>query len=161
MKRRCSIYVTLYAHLIYGIEFWGHAPEYLISKLLISQKKALSVVVKQPLNSHISYKFNDLKIMPISMLFKFRLVIFYNRDVLSIKDNCISTKKDHRMVTTKNLENYIKAIKIKSKKEHGQCFSLLLTSTVSLFGTFVTSPVGFSGNSWWLACGSWTGLSLL
>ena len=80
-------YSFIYSHLIYGIEFWGHAPEYLISKLLISQKKALRVIVKQPPNSHISHKFNDLKIMPISMLFKFRLVNFYNRHVLSIKDN--------------------------------------------------------------------------
>ena len=109
-------YSFIYPHLIYGIEFWGHAPEYLISKLLISQKKALRVIVKQPPNSHISHKFNDLKIMPISMLFKFRLVIFYNRHVLSIKDNYNLTEKDHQMVTRKNLKNPIKTIKIKSEK---------------------------------------------
>ena len=48
-------YRLMYPHLIYRIEFWGHAPEYLMSKLLISQKKALRVIVKQPPNLHISH----------------------------------------------------------------------------------------------------------
>ena len=115
MKRRWSTYISfINPHLIYGIEFLGHAPEYLISKLLISQKKALRVIVKQPPNSHISHKFNDLKIMPISMLFKFRLVIFYNRHVLSTKNNYNLTEKDHQIL--------LKQSKLSLKKEDGQCF---------------------------------------
>ena len=112
------------------------------------------MIVKHPRNSHISHKFNDLKIMPISMLFKLRLVIFYNRHVLPIKDNYNLTEKDHQMVTRKNLKNPIKTIKIKSKKEKR---SMLFTAA-NLYGelrTFGTSPVGCSGNSWRLACGSW------
>ena len=85
--------------------------------------------------------------MPISMLFKFRLVIFYNRHVLSTKNNHNLTEKDHQIL--------LKQSKLSLKKENGQCFSLLLTYTVSLLGTFGTSPVGCSGNSWRLACGSW------
>ena len=61
----------------------GSRPEYLISKLLDIQKKHIikRVIVIQLPNSHIFHKFDDLKMMPISRLFKFRLVIFYNRHV--------------------------------------------------------------------------------
>ena len=73
-------YSSIYPHLIPRIQFWGHAPEYLISKLLIIQIKHIikRVIVIQLPNSHIFHKFDDLKMIPISRLFKFRLVIFYN-----------------------------------------------------------------------------------
>ena len=58
------------------------------------------------------------------------------------------------MVIRKNLKNPVKTIRIKSEKENGQSYSLLV-SAVSLLGTFGTSPVGCLGNSWRLACGSW------
>ena len=69
-KTMANLYYSFtYPHLIYGIEFWGHAPEFLISKPLISMKKA-------PRDTANDLPITDLKIMPISMLFKFRLVIF-------------------------------------------------------------------------------------
>ena len=52
----------------------NHMP--VISKLLISRKKTLHAIVKQPSNMHISQKFIGFKIMPILMPFKIRLVIF-------------------------------------------------------------------------------------
>ena len=69
-KTMANLYYSfIYPHHIYGINFWGHAPEFLISKPLISMKKAL----RDKAND---LPITDLKIMPISMLFKFRLVFF-------------------------------------------------------------------------------------
>ena len=42
------------------LSFRGHAPDYLTSKVLISQKKALRIILKQPSNSHVLHKFNEL-----------------------------------------------------------------------------------------------------
>ena len=43
-------YSFIYPHLIYRIEIWDHAPEYLISKPLISQKKALRFNLQIPIS---------------------------------------------------------------------------------------------------------------
>ena len=72
-------YSFIYPRLIYGIEFWGHAADSHLKKIFTSQKKALRIINKQPPNSHISHKFEEEKIMPIFMLFKFRLIIYYHK----------------------------------------------------------------------------------
>ena len=71
-------YRFIYPHLLYGTEFWGHAPDYLTSKILINQKKAFRIitVLKEPPKFHVLHKFSGLKIMPVSRLFEFRLVFF-------------------------------------------------------------------------------------
>ena len=92
--------------------------------------------------------------MPISMLFKFRLVIFYNRHVLSIKDNYNLTEKDHQMVTRKNLKNPIKTIKIKSEKGKRSMFFTAANLYGELAWDLPNPTVGCSGNSWQLACRS-------
>ena len=44
-KTKVDLYYSLiYPHLIYDIEFLGQAPDYLTSKVLISQNKALCII---------------------------------------------------------------------------------------------------------------------
>ena len=76
-------YSFVYPHLIYGVEFWGHAPDYALEQILICQKKALRIICLQPPNSTISLEFKNLKIMPIDMLFKFRMLIFFHKHLLN------------------------------------------------------------------------------
>ena len=75
---KCILYVCLPSFL-YGLESWGHACEGALIQILVCQKKALRVVFKKPPNSTITYKFKISQIMPIKLLFKYRLIIFmYN-----------------------------------------------------------------------------------
>ena len=116
-KTMINLYYTfIYPHLIYGVEFWGHAPDYLISKLLVCQKKSLRIILKQPPNSHVSHRFSELQIMPISMLFKFRLIIFYKNHILSREDNCNVVESLYTIKTRKSAKNPLKPIKVRTEK---------------------------------------------
>ena len=44
LKTMINLYYSfIYPHLIYGVEFWGHAGDNLLNRLLICQKKALRI----------------------------------------------------------------------------------------------------------------------
>ena len=64
-------YSFIYPHLIYGVEFWGHAPDYALEQILICQKKVLRIICCRPPNSSITNEFKNLKIMPKHLLFKY------------------------------------------------------------------------------------------
>ena len=57
-------YTFIYPYLIYGVEFWGHAPDYLISKLLMCQKNSLRITVLSPIDFQNckSYRFQYFQI---------------------------------------------------------------------------------------------------
>ena len=95
-------YSFLYPHLIYGLEFWGHAPDYALEQVLICQKKALRIICCQPPNSSISHQFANLKIMPIYMLFKYRSLIFFHNQISNDIDLKESLKVNHDKFTRQN-----------------------------------------------------------
>ena len=69
-----------YPHLIYGIEFYGHAAKCHLNQILISQKAAVCRIMKIRPPCHASSNFKTLQIIPIDMLFKYRfLLLFENR----------------------------------------------------------------------------------
>ena len=123
-------YTFLYPHLLYGLEFWGSASSSHLNRVLVCQKKALRVIYKCPPNSSVSHKFKESKIMPISMLYKYRFVIFmfnlYKRD--PILD---SLKLDHN-INTRNNSNQLKLPVIKTDKGRRSIFY----SGSQLYGTY-------------------------
>ena len=78
-KTMINIYCSFfYPHLIYGIEFWGHASNCELNQILILQKAALRIILKiTPRRGHVPSRFNELKIMPVNMLFKYRSLLLY------------------------------------------------------------------------------------
>ena len=78
-----NIYYTFfYPHLIYGIEFYGHAAKCHLNQILILQKAAVRIILKIRPRSHVSSNFKTLQIMPIDMLFKYRFLLLF--------ENCFS-----------------------------------------------------------------------
>ena len=74
-KSMVDLYYTFfYPHLIYGIEFWGHASKTDLKKILVLQNTALRVLVYVKPGKHVTSFFSKLKIMPLKMLFEFRLL---------------------------------------------------------------------------------------
>ena len=85
-------YKFVYPHVLYGLEFWGHACEGALLQILVCQKRALRVILKKPLNSTITYKSKKSQVMPITLLFRYRLIIMYqmfknNENLLAQKQN--------------------------------------------------------------------------
>ena len=76
------------------LSFGAHVPDYLTSKVLISQKKALHIILKQPPNSPVLNKFNDLKIMLVFCFLS--LVIFYSKCILALEDNFNFVENSHQ-----------------------------------------------------------------
>ena len=72
-------YAYFYPHLLYGIEFWGHASGTDLKRVIVVQKACLRVILKKKPGDHISSHFKTLQIMPLVMLFDYcSLKLFKN-----------------------------------------------------------------------------------
>ena len=69
-------YAVFYPHLIYGIEFYGHAADCHLNQIYLLQKAALRIILKIPPRGHVT---TYLRIMPIDMLFKYRFLINFHK----------------------------------------------------------------------------------
>ena len=74
-------YTFFYPHLIYGIEFWGHAAQCDLNQIMLLQKAALRVILKIHARNHVTSNFQRLKIMPVSMLFEYQYVLLFLKQV--------------------------------------------------------------------------------
>jgi hypothetical protein len=91
-------YTSFYPHLIYGIEFWGHASSTELNKLYILHKKALRIILKIKSNETETANFAILKIMPAQMLFRYCLVFHF---VSSLTNTEIQNLKIHHNYETR------------------------------------------------------------
>ena len=87
-------YTFFYPHLIYGIEFWGHAAATDLQRIVTLQKRVLRIILNLPFNSSVSANFSTLRIMPLDMLIKFRTIMLFTNlykqqslDLLMINHN--------------------------------------------------------------------------
>ena len=111
-KTMINVYYTfVYAHILYGLEFWGHACEGALLQILVCLKKALRVIFKKPTNSTITYKFKISHILHIKFLFRYRLIIFmYN--MFNKKENLLSELAIDHDFHTCTKTKYLKLPKI-------------------------------------------------
>mgnify|MGYP001804097549 FL=1 len=72
-------YAFFYPHLIYGIEFYGHAADCHLNQIYLLQKAALRIILKIHPRGHVTTYFKELRIMPIDMLFKYRFLIHFHK----------------------------------------------------------------------------------
>ena len=72
-------YAFFYPHLIYGIEFYGHAADCYLNQIYLLQKAALRIILKIHPRGHVTTYFKELRIMPIDMLFKYRFLIHFHK----------------------------------------------------------------------------------
>jgi len=114
-KTMIDIYYTFfYPHLIYGLEFWGHAGTSELDKILILQKKALRIILKIKPSETVVSKFAILKIIPIKMLFKFQYLLHVITMLPYIEIKKLSV--DHNYETRLKVSNAIKRINLKRTK---------------------------------------------
>ena len=74
-------YTFFYPHIIYGIEFWGHASQCDLNQILLLQKSALRVILNIHPRGHVSSNFQVHKIMLINMLFKYGYPLLFLQQV--------------------------------------------------------------------------------
>jgi hypothetical protein len=131
-KTMIDIYYTFfYPHLIYGIEFWGHGSTGDLNKILVLQKKALRIILCAKPNTTISSNFATLKIMPVQMLFKYRLLIHFT--TIFTRDEIVNMKLSHKHDTRLKASN---AIKMKAFKTNKGQRSMLFSAT-KLFNEYL------------------------
>ena len=68
-------YAYFYPHLLYGIEFWGHALGADFKRVIVVQKACLRVILKKK-PDHISSNFKTIQIMPLLRLFEYCSLLF-------------------------------------------------------------------------------------
>jgi hypothetical protein len=114
-KTMTDLYYTFfYPHLIYGLEFWGHAGSLELDRILLLQKRVLRIILKLKPNESVINKFITLKIMPIKMLFEFRYLLHFVKSFScsEIKKLCI----DHNHNTRLKSSNAIRVSQFKTNK---------------------------------------------
>ena len=94
-------YSFIYPHLIYGIEFWGHSSKTNLKPIKVLQKAALRVIVGVKPGKHVTSHFTKLKIMPLKMLFNYRLLKLFLKTYG--KDDIDKMVPSHKYDTRKNL----------------------------------------------------------
>ena len=73
-----TIYQSLvHPYLTYGIEAWHSAPQYLINKLFVIQKKAIRAISNLNYNDHTNIHFKNLKILKLQDVFKENIMVFF------------------------------------------------------------------------------------
>ena len=137
-------YTFFYPHLIYGLEFWGHAGKTELNRILILQKAALRIIMKYKPNEHISSHFEKLKIMPIDMLFKYRFLILFLKTHSS--DDIEKLKPAHNYETR---SSGLKRIQVHNKRGERS----LLSTGVALYNCY------FAGMATGGLSAPWVGLA--
>lgn len=124
-------YSFFYPHLIYGLEFWGHAGKSDLNKIFLLQKQVLRIILCMKRNDSVSKNFKILRIMPIQMLFEYRLVLHfikaYNKD--EIKSMLIEHDHNTRLKSS----NALQSSSFKTNK--GQ--RSMLFSAVNIYNQFL------------------------
>ena len=142
-KMMVNIYYSFfYPHLIYGLEFWGHAADCYLDEVYILQKTALRIILKIPPRGHVTSQFEILKIMPIKMLFKYRFLILY---MICTSSGEIIPDRPQKFYNTRSK---LDVIPTKSSNCRGE--RSLLTKGVCLYNRYLMGeeasvPPGFRG----------------
>lgn len=121
-KTIVDIYYNLFhTHIIYGIDFCGDTSSTKLNKILLLQKKAISMIKKIKLNATVTKKFKALKIMPIYMLFKMHLLLHFMkmRTQLDLAQLAVIHQHNTRIKSTNCLQT------LKFNSNEGSCYSLL------------------------------------
>ena len=139
-KMMVNIYYSFFYphHLIYGLEFWGHAADCFLDEVYLLQKTALRIILKIPPRGHVNSQF-----MAIKMLFKYRFLILY---VISTSSGEIIPDRPQKCYNTRSKLDFIPT---KSSNCRGERY--LLTKGVRLYyneyltGEEDSVPPGFQG----------------
>ena len=126
-----NIYYTFfYPHLIYGVEFCGHAANCHLNQIYLLQKSALRAILAIRPRNHVSSYFSELKIMPIDLIFKFRFLILFHRSRL---DGEIDVKLPLQNKITRSRAEFVPQRANNNRGERS-----LLTTGVNLWNTHLT-----------------------
>ena len=126
-------YTFFYPHLIYGIEFWGHAAQCDQNQIMLLQKAALRVILKITPRIHMMSNFQRLKIMPVSMLFEYRYVLLFLKQVHEEQ----ITPKINKNEKTRSSAKFLPQRANNCRGERS-----LLTKGVNLFNSYLMGEEG-------------------
>ena len=109
--------------LTYGIEAWYSAPDYLLNKIRILQKKSIRAICNLPYNSHTGVHFKELKLLTIDDVFKENISVFFFKTLkegqnLNVACSLIPHSEIHSH-NTRNRENLILPRSRKSRTQKG------------------------------------------
>ena len=104
-------YSFFYPHLLYGIEFWGHASENDLKRVIVLQNTCVRVILKKKTRDHVSTLSKTLNIMPLNMLFQYCSLKLFSRTFSNEFINSLKSDDDYN----KRLNN-LQTKKAKNKR---------------------------------------------
>jgi len=108
-------------HLSYGIEAWGNAPNSVLKRLLVLQKKAMRIISMSSYNSHTNPIFKKYKILKVPDIFQLHCAKLFYRTKLNSLPTYHSSKLTTAIVnertTRQNHDIYIHRINSNLQKQ--------------------------------------------
>jgi len=99
-----SLYYTLInPYILYAIEVWFHAPNYLSDQIKIIQKKAMRIVNNLQNYEHTKDHFINMRILPIDLQFDYCILVYVFRTITEPYFDC---ELHGKLVTSENIHNY-------------------------------------------------------
>ena len=72
-------YAHFQSNIMYGIEFWGQASEYLIHRIFVLQKQAIRILSGVGPRESCRTLFPILEILPLPALYIYQIIIFFKK----------------------------------------------------------------------------------
>ena len=95
---QCVLRNFAYFHslLMYGLEIWGHAPDYLFQKVFILQKSAIRILANAHYRAECLDLFEQLDILPLPALYILQITVFFKKNPHYLVDSVPSHNHNTR-----------------------------------------------------------------
>ena len=112
----CKSLITLYYSFIYpfftyGLEIWGRSYITEIESLFRLQKKIVRIITSSKYYDHTEPLFASLKLMPLSRLYEYRMIMFlfkyHNSQVPTVLNDIFLRNSDVHRYNTRNADSFI------------------------------------------------------
>ena len=123
-----NILLILYGTLIkpyltYGIEAWFSAPDYILNKIRVLQKKSIRAICNLSFNAHTRNHFKNLKLLTVDDIFKENISIFVYKSLKMDQNIAISGSfichSDIHVYDTRNRDQLVLPRSRKSRTQKG------------------------------------------
>ena len=121
-----NILKTLYETLIkpyitYGIEAWHSAPNYILEKVCVLQKKSIRAICDLSYNAHTNECFKTLKLLKIDEIFTENIAVYiYNTLKMGQNANVSDALVHHRSIHDHNTRNRDQLVLPRNQKSRTQ-----------------------------------------
>jgi len=100
---RALYYSLINPYILYALEVWFNAPDYLSDRIKILQKKAIRIVNNLEYNEHTTEHFRNMNLLPLDIQFKYNILVYMHR---AINEPNFDASLGNKLIVAGSVHNY-------------------------------------------------------